>query len=268
MIELNSCLAQDVQLSDWDFECGLFWKTRGMFTIPGVHGPARGKVYRNCFQSFQEGETTVITRLWEQISNKTRTNPACFLAGGMGTDLFDHENHERHEKMGFSSVSCFSWLKSRLGFHWGGLLLGSMLLLGLGGCATSPDAYLDEFFEESSLYKSGDFFMEHPSPLVGVPATLVTAPTLTITLSIALIAETANSKSGTDKFDRIMWGCVPPVKLMYVSADLVGAPCWALFGWWWPEEHNHYPDEGSLKTEKNGFSESSETPDGCKEWGG
>jgi hypothetical protein len=28
----------------------------------------------------------------------------------------------------------------------------------------------------------------------------------------------------------------PSLVLALLGGNLVGAPCWALFGWWWPEE--------------------------------
>ena len=234
-------LAQDVQLSGWDLKRRLSRKTRGMFTILGVHGPARGRVYRNCFQSFQKGGMAVITRLLEQNSNKTRTTPACFLAGGMGTDLLDHENHERHEKMGFSSVSCFSWLKPRFGFRWGGFLLGILLLMGLGGCASFEKKY-EEKFMRSSWFKSAEFFMKHPSPLVEYPTYVGMAPgvatmvpiwasgCVTYGLQQIFVPETKD-------VTKVISPCfIPSHFLMISGANLVGAPCWALFGWWWPED--------------------------------
>jgi hypothetical protein len=200
-------------------------------------------------------------RSFFRISHGTGANHDYFQADGMETDLFNHEPHERHEKTRFSSGS---WLKWRLGFCCVGFLPGVFLLMGLGGCATSPDY---EKFTTTSLYKSGTFFMEHPCPLVQVPSTLAVAPAGAVGLcdyvAVMLIGGAISGVTSDfyppEKLEWIWWGCVPPVMVQYASAHVVGVPCWGLFGWWWPEKYN-MKTGGSQKTEESEISESLESP--------
>ncbi len=233
-----------------------------MFTIPGVHGPARGKVYLDCFQSFQKGGTVVITRLFKGVSRKTWKNHACSQAGEMKTDLFNHEPHERHEKTRFSSVSCGSWLKPRFGFRWGGLFLGTLLLLGLGGCA-SVETVFGEKMEK--MEKSTNFFLDHPCPLVRIPSIIGATPGAVTGFPIFATGYIINEIVYPSKiFNWLMVGCVPSITAQVAGTHLAGAPCWALFGWWWPEKYNLETVE-SQKTGESEIPQSLEPPDGKPE---
>jgi hypothetical protein len=56
----------------------------------------------------------------------------------------------------------------------------------------------------------------------------------------------------------------PSLVLALSGGNLAGVPCWALFGWWWPEKYNLETVE-SQKTGDSEIPQSLEPPDGKPE---
>ncbi|HNY25941.1 MAG TPA: hypothetical protein PKH31_01040 [Candidatus Sumerlaeota bacterium] len=116
-------------------------------------------------------------------------------------------------------------------------LLGIALLMGLGGCASLSDRYI-----ESSWHKSTESFIRHPCPLVKYPTYVGMAPGvatmvpiwLTGCLTIGIQEICDSERKNMIPVDESWF--FPSLIPLDAGANLFGATSWALFGWWWPED--------------------------------
>jgi len=74
----------------------------------------------------------------------------------VGTDVFNHESHETHEKIGFRVISCLSWLTLR--FRCAGICPVSQvsrhILLGLVMLAAVPSIHAGEYVTSDKAVQS------------------------------------------------------------------------------------------------------------------
>jgi len=129
----------------------------------------------------------------------------------------------------------------------------------LGGCASAGRVFGEKM---EKVEKSTNFFLDHPCPLVRIPSIIGATPGAVTVFLIGAPAYIIKEMAYPSKiFDWLMVGCVPSFAAWVVGTHLVGAPCWALFGWWWPEKYNLETGE-SRKTGESEIPQSLEPSDG------
>ena len=135
------------------------------------------------------------------------------------------------------------------------LLPGIILLTGLSGCVSVQEKY-DDYYVESFWHEGAMSFIEHPCPLVKYPTYVGIAPGIVTLVPIYEMGCAAASMPGVcdkqaNRIFSVAESCfIPSLLLMDAGANLVGAPCWVLFGWWWPYDYREISEEEWQRIEK------------------
>lgn len=124
--------------------------------------------------------------------------------------------------------------------------LGLLMILLAGGLSGCQTYYTFARYERPG--NPDNWLYNHRSPMVRIPSEtaefIFALPGIPLDLVNMLLMEgiTPNPLS-MDKDELEMLECTPHIISGTVGEYGVGVPCWAIFGWWWPEAkpyHSNY----------------------------